>query len=1221
MRESWIDGDGMRVEDCLSRNPQLSHNTNAILLLIATEWECREGRDQPSTEDFGKRFPALRLRILMLKAFSDELEEDSRRDCERADPTLDRAGPFELIRRLGAGGEGEVWSARDPLDDSPEPAVVAVKRFRFHTEGDERSFRAEINFLRRINHPGILGLFEPGRTTQGHLFFAMPFSTLGSLARFVGKDKIWAPEKAALLMKDVVESVAYCHCLRSQTIHRDLKPGNIILQWVTEPPQHWHRPLGELVNDISSEEVCERYGTNDHGIRAKISDFGLATFGISKESNERIGTPLYFAPEQLQLNNEIIFGPATDVWALGVVFYELLTGHHPFCNSDGPTPERADLFSRVLWSSVKPPRELVPNIPKELETLCLGCLEKDPKIRIPSKTLWQDLENYLGKKPITYRPPSRLRRYRLAVERNPKWAFVVGLITIAAVVLSAVGAAQAIKRKDAEELAEEKVRANRELAIMNDKLARTNNELVSKQKEVEELRTGGNKTQLGLLLIQCEDALDKEDLSAATPILKQAEHRVTEEGGKEFEERTARCRADHDMLVELNRLDDLFWSLVQGKDRFAEAAAQWPAAFRQFGIVPGETPVGDAVQRIRASRIQNRLLAVLDRWLTWRPKFAALHQLLRSVDNDPYRNQLREAMVASDTKQIHDLVEQLDALRQPARFAVVLVTYGKIPHHRCVEILRSVHLKQSNDFATLVWLGFLHGARVRSNKLNPDANPSESVGWYRAALAVRSKNVPAWLNQGIELAEKGDRKGATECFNEAIKLDPQSPLPFHNLGVVRSKMGDLKGATECFNEAIRLDPTLAVAFVELGNVRSLTRDWDGAMACFEEAIRLDPKFAPAFTNLGNARAAKRNWDGAIACFNEAIRLDPEYALAFHNLGVLRFQFHDLKGASECLTEAIRLDPTLAVAFAELGNVRGEMNNWAGAIACFEEAIRINPKLASAFRGLGLVRHRTGDLRGAIKCHSEATRLNPESAVSFCFLGDARAENDEAEKAIDCYLHAILLDPGFARPYTNVGALFAQMKQWDRAVCYFEGTVNIEPNNPSAHINLGIALAKSGEALAAIRCHKRAIALAPRFGKSYAELIPLLAARSDVDGVIYYTERASRLALKVPPNIDTLLNLGAKLAGQRDPTPDDWAAAILCFETAIRISPTNAIAHFNLGRVRLLRGDFDGAIRSFETASALNLTAAVRQLELARTLKKECDKLHDNHLAPYPQPNK
>jgi WD40 repeat protein/serine/threonine protein kinase len=307
------------------------------------------------------------------------------------DPTVPENWPqladYEINACLGRGGMGVVYCARQlSLNRS-----VALKRLRPADEKAAARARVEAEALARLQHPNIVQIYEVF-PHDGSTYLALELVEGGSLAaRLQGKPQ--PPRETAELLETVARTVQFAH--GHGFVHRDLKPANILLA-----------ACGVALRDAPS--------ATPQAAIPKITDFGVAKRlfadpGFTREGDV-IGTPSYMSPEQVAGSSAAI-GPATDVYSLGVVMYEMLTGRVPL---QGPTTFATLLLVRT--QDPVPPRRLQPQVPRDLETICLKCLEKEPARRYASaQDLADDLRRFLAGEAIRARPTP-------AWERLAKWA-------------------------------------------------------------------------------------------------------------------------------------------------------------------------------------------------------------------------------------------------------------------------------------------------------------------------------------------------------------------------------------------------------------------------------------------------------------------------------------------------------------------------------------------------------------------------------------------------------------------------------------------------------------------------------------------------------------------------------------------------------------------------------------------------------------------------------
>src|SRR5437867_1537122 len=310
---------------------------------------------------------------------------------------LGELGDYELLEEVGRGGQGVVFRARQKsLNRTVALKVISLGQWA--RKAHVKRFRLEAEAAAHLEHPGIVPIHEVGER-DGSCYFSMKFVEGGQLDEVVRREPMPIRHAVELIAK-VARTVHYAH--EHGILQRDIKPGNILLDDKGEP---------------------------------HLTDFGLARL-VETESTmtrtlEVLGTPSYMAPEQAAGNNTQLTS-ATDVYGLGAVFYQLLTGQPPFAG--GTTYETIKL---LLDTEPRQPRLLNSKIDRDLSTICLKCLEKDPQRRYPSAlALAEDLERWLKHEPIQARRTGVIARGKKWLQRNPTAAAVV---TLSLALIAAVG--------------------------------------------------------------------------------------------------------------------------------------------------------------------------------------------------------------------------------------------------------------------------------------------------------------------------------------------------------------------------------------------------------------------------------------------------------------------------------------------------------------------------------------------------------------------------------------------------------------------------------------------------------------------------------------------------------------------------------------------------------------------------------------------------------------
>jgi serine/threonine-protein kinase len=825
---------------------------------------------------------------------------------------------YEVEAMLGRGGMGVVYRARHLA----LKRTVAIKMLAAgHSHPIDRArFRAEAEAVARLQHPNIVQIHEVGEA-DGRPFFALEYVAGGSLAeRLAGRPL--PPPRAARLVAALAEAMHLAHS--RNLVHRDLKPANILLA-----------EGGGQESGVRSHESGIRPALltpDSYLLTPKITDFGLVR-QLDADSGQTfdgvvMGTPCYMAPEQAE-GRARSAGPAADVYALGAILYECLTGRPPF---EGATP--LETLAQVRSREPAAPSSLNRQVPRDLETICLKCLRKEPERRYSSaRELADDLGRFVRGEPVAARPVGAVERARKWVGRRPAAA---GLLA-AVVLLVAVGGAGTWL-------------LYRQRATDRNRQAQTDQDVRRVLEQAQALlEKGWRAADLAILTEAGAEGHRAQGMAlsggASAPVQQEAEAFRDDAGG-----RLERAETNRALLKALLDVSAPLETVARAHDQGVRMTApgqpsvdeQYAAAFRRWGLDVDAAPEDEVVARLGAEPdvVVQEIIAGLDGWMMerrrqmrpdaeWRRLFRVADQLDRNgrhrrlrallAGGSPPRPETVTGLLAAeppwaalwelargtDWRQLQAMRREIDSASEPVMTVVLLAQACAAVGDAAgaEQVLRQAATVRPDQAVLLTALGNLLEQQGPSWR-------GKAIEYYRAARAQRPRLGIA-LSGALIRAGRADE--AEEVVQDLIRQQPDSAMLYNSLGTSLITQRKFAAAEAAYRKATELQPDLAEAHYNLGLALASQGHHGAAEAAYRKAIDLRPDFMEAYNNLGLALTQQQEHGAAEAAYRKTTDLRPDFAGGYNNLGMALATQRKRVEAEAAFRKALDVQPDFALA--------------------------------------------------------------------------------------------------------------------------------------------------------------------------------------------------------------------------------------------------------------------------------------------------------------------
>ncbi len=615
------------------------------------------------------------------------------------DPDIERlpgVPGYHIISISGRGGMGIVYRARH-LELNRIVALKMIRSGVYASAVERVRFVREARAIAALRHQNIVQVFDVG-VIDGCPFFTMEFVAGHTLAESM-QGKPLAPKVAVQLMLKLAGAVESAH--QNGIVHRDLKPSNILIDGEGTP----------------------RIG--DFGLARSSTDEGALTL-----SGLRLGTPNYMAPEQAAGRSDAI-GPAADIYSLGAILYETLTGRPPFRGESVAEIER-----QLLTEEPVPPGRLNTSVPRNLETICLKCLLKQPHRRYQSAAEFaDDLGRFQRGEPVLARNAGAAERCAKWMRRHP--AITTGITAAALILLVLVGSSSWWFSQRA-----------------------------SKIRSVDE------SLRYAVLMQQ------QANWPAAESALERAAITLGNGGPAELRHRFDLARRDSDLAARLEAIRMGKCQSATGDGNYDKTDTDYAAAFKDAGFGTDADPAAVVADRINHSMIRLRVLDALDDWRICLANARALWLIDVAAGVDPkakdpnsWRAQLRDARADrwNDPARIRKLVETADVDHESVALLLGLMSRYILAGSDPTVFQKRIQHAHPGDF----WANFL-----LANRLTRRGEYPEAIRFYQAAIAVSPDAAMAHHNLGKVLTHINRIDEGIVELTEAVRLNPTDPV-FH----------------------------------------------------------------------------------------------------------------------------------------------------------------------------------------------------------------------------------------------------------------------------------------------------------------------------------------------------------------------------------------------------------------------------------------------------------
>jgi serine/threonine protein kinase/tetratricopeptide (TPR) repeat protein len=1089
-------------------------------------------------------------------------------DLTSAEAPGTKVGPYKLIEQVGEGGMGTVWMAQQT---QPVKRLVALKLVKAGMDSKQfiARFEAERQALALMDHPNIARVYDAGTMDAGRPYFVMELVKGVPITKYCDSHRL-TPRQRLELFVPVCHAVQHAH--QKGVIHRDLKPSNVLVALYDG------RPMPKVI---------------DFGV-AKAAGQSLTDKTLVTGFGSIVGTLEYMSPEQAEIN-QLDIDTRSDIYSLGVLLYELLTGSPPFTKKElekvgvlemlrvirEQEPSKpstklstADGLPTLAANRATEPAKLTRLVRGELDWIVMKALEKDRNRRYETANGFaMDVQRYLADEPVLACPPSMRYRLRKLVRRHKVRLSMVALAAACGLVLLGVGFWLLWQRSSA-------------------------------------LRDAESAFTIA------EEAQKRRDRPAARAALAQAEGHLPKWGAGRVAGRIERLKADIDVLDLIDELrlepitDPKIGKKLPGWD------AGYAEAFRRLGVDPDADGPEKAAEQLRTHAGVPELAATLDDWAWVRRKhlnegearWKPLLETARLADDDATRNRVREAAAAGDWASVRRIADSIDLAAHPPLSLSTIGHYlaeADEDYRPVLAFLRRARLQYPDDF----WINTSLAEQLRK-PMRRETN-AEMIGCYSAALVIRPHSMGTLFNLGNAYVYGGIFDEGISICNRILAMnisDFDRVRALQMIATACKEKGDVDRALSAIDEAIRINPKEGSSHHHRGMIL-LKLDPAAALVEGQAVVQLSSGDIVA-TGLGHelialAYANQRQFDQAAASLREALRQGRHYpaseAIMRDELGHVLLDLHDYEGALAEFEAAINIEPDfLKYQFHAVKALSG-LKRYSEARAKCERFLERDSVLAEVFNDLASIYEDEGKLaqaEGAYRASAVLDRKQPTALYNLGLLLNKSRRHDEAARA---FRAAIVIEPNLASFHCDLAVALELSGKKEESLKEARTALALcdkdrSAYKPGCYLQLGNGLKVNGNFAAAADAYLEAIHLKPDFAEAYDNLGGALAAQNKLTDAIAAYRKGLELNKDLP---HVRGNLALSLINDGRP-----AEALPLLEEAIRRNPQDVRCLGMLGMVKNRLRDLGGAEAALRRAIQLAPSFGPAHSELGFVLRRQ-----------------